>query len=231
MTAGQGTDSNSTSPAPSPAQGAVEKAAPARGTVAKTTPPPARTRAAPPRPATGYSNTAPVLVRRTPPFSVRMSQFFWILSFAIGAFSAVYLFVIRKEQLPLIADVARGVTEGRTDETYDAAADIVFWIVFAVLVAVLMAQITLLVAFTSRRPHVRWWQLATLAVQVILLLLSMEWVAIGKRGEPLQLLLAAQAGLVALALLAAVFPKAIAWSARQHDVRRGHDGVIGSGDL
>ena len=229
MTAGHVTDSDSTAPAP--ARGAVDNAAPTPGTVARTTPPPARTRAAPPRPSTGYSNTAPVLVRLTPPFSVRMSQFFWILSFAVGAFSVVYLFVIRKEQLPLIADVARGVTEGRTDETYDAAADIVFWIVFAVLVALLMAQVTLLVAFTSRRPHVRWWQLATLAVQVILLLLSMEWVAIGKRGEPLQLLLAAQAGLVALALLAAVFPKAIAWSARQHDVRRGHHDVVGSGDL
>jgi hypothetical protein len=172
-----------------------------------------------------------VLVRLTPPFSVRVSQFFWILSFAIGAFSVVYLFVIRQEQLPLIADVARSVTEGRTDETYDAAADIVFWIVFGVMVGVLMVQVTLLVAFMSRRPHIRWWQLATLGAQVILLLLSVEWVAIGKRGEPLQLLLAAQAGLVLLALLASVLPKAIAWSARQHDVRRGHDDVIGSGDL
>ena len=123
------------------------------------------------------------------------------------------------------------MTEGRSDETYDAAADIVFWVVFGVIVAVLLIQITLLVSLMSRRPHIRWWQLATLGVQVLVLLLSMEWVAMGDRGEPLRLLLMAQAGLVLLALIAGIFPKAIAWSARQHDIRRGHDGVIGNGDI
>ncbi len=59
----------------------------------------------------------------------------------------------------------------------------------------------------SRRPHVRWWQLATLGVQVILLLLSMEWVALGERRESLVLLLAAQAGLVLLALLVQRLPQ------------------------
>ena len=170
-------------------------------------------------------------MKLTPPFSVRMSQLFWILSFAIGGFTAVYFFIIRQEQLPLIADLVREVAEGRSDETYDAAADILFWIVFGVMVGVLLIQITLLVSFMSRRPHVRWWQLATLGVQVILLLLSTEWVAIGERRDSLLFLLAAQAGLVLLALLCSIMPKAIAWSARQHDVRRGHEGVIGGGDI
>jgi len=177
------------------------------------------------------SNVAPVLVNMTPPFSVRMSQFFWILSFAIGGFTAVYYFIIRQEQLPLIADVVRGVTEGRSDEAYDTAAEIVFWIVFGVIVGVLLIQITLLVSFMGRRPRIRWWQLATLGVQVVLLLLSTEWVAIGDRGQPLQLLLAGQAALVLLALLSSTFPKAIAWSARQHDVRRGHEGVVSGGEI
>lgn len=190
------------------------------------------TRDAPPRPPTTSRNAAPVLVNLPPPFSVRLSQFFWILSFAVGGFTAVYLFVVREEQLPLIADVARRVTEGRSDETYTAAADIVFWVVFAIVVSILLVQITLLVSFMGRRrSHVRWWQLATLGAQAALLLLSMEWIAVGQRGEPLPLLLAGQAGLVLLALLSSVLPKAIAWSARQHDVRRGHDGVIGTGDL
>jgi len=170
-----------------------------------------------------------VLVKLTPPLSVRMSQFFWILSFAAGACAVVYLFIIRLEQLPLIADVARRITEGRSDETYDAAADIVYWTVFGLIVAMLLVQITLLVSFMSRRPRVRWWQLATWGIQVLVLLLSMEWVTIGDRGQPLKLLLAAQAGLVLLALLSSVLPKAIAWSARQHDVRRGHDGVVSDG--
>jgi hypothetical protein len=159
-----------------------------------------------------------------------MAQFFWILSFAVGGFAVVYLFVIRQDQLPLIADVARRVTPGRSDETYDAAADIVYWVIFGVIVAMLLTQITLLVSFMSRRPHVRWWQLATWVVQVIVLLLSMEWVAIGDRGQPLKLLLEGQVGLVLLALLASVLPKAIAWSARQHDVRRGTEGVVSGGD-
>ena len=110
-----------------------------------------------------------------------MSQLFWILSFAVGGFSVVYMFIIRAEAAAPHRRHVRGVAEGRSDETYDAAADIVFWIVFGIMVAVLLIQITLLVSFMGRRPHVRWWQLATLGVQVILLLLSMEWVAIGDR--------------------------------------------------
>jgi hypothetical protein len=167
----------------------------------------------------------------TPPFSVRMSQLFWILSFAVGGFTAVYFFIIREEQLPLISESVRSVVEGRSDETYDTAADIVFWIVFGAMVAILLIQITLLVSFMSRRPKMRWWQLATLGLQLILLMLSTEWVALGERRESLLLLLAAQAGLVVLALLCSVMPKAMAWTARQHDVRRGHEGVIGTGDL
>jgi hypothetical protein len=180
-----------------------------------------RRREAPERPPVASPNAAPVLVKLTPPFSVRASQVLWILSFAVGGFAVVYFFVIRQTQLPLIADVVRGVSGGRAEQTYETAADVVFWIVFSVMVAALLTQITLLVSFMSRRPKMRWWQLATLAVQVLLLLLSMELVAIGERGEPLRLLLAAQCGLVLLALLCSVFPKAIAWSARQHDIRRG----------
>ena len=207
------------------------------GVVAKAAapPPPAydgpAARDAPARPPTGSPNAAPVLVKTTPPLSVRMSQLFWILSFAVGGFTAIYFFIIRQEQLPLIADLVRGVAEGRSDETYDTAADIVFWIVFGIMVGVLLVQITLLVSFMSRRPHIRWWQLATLGVQVILLLLSTEWVALGERRDSLLFLLAAQAGLVLIALLFSTLPKAIGWSARQHDIRRGHEGVIGSGDL
>jgi hypothetical protein len=200
----------------------------ARGVVARTTPDARTRREAPARPPTSSPNAAPVLVKATPPFSVLLSQFLWILSFALGAFTAVYSFVIREEQLPLIADVVRRVAEGRSDETYDTASDIVFWIVFGAMVGILLLQITLLVSFMSRRPHIRWWQLATLGAQVILVLLSGEWVAMGPRGQPLQLLLAAQAALVLLALLSSVMPKAIAWTARQHDVRRGHEGVVGT---
>jgi hypothetical protein len=214
------TEQTNPSPDPNAARGVVARA---------TTTPDARTkREAPARPPTSSPNAAPVLVKATPPFSVLLSQFLWILSFALGAFTAVYCFVIREEQLPLIADVVRGVVEGRSDETYDTASDIVFWIVFGAMVGILLLQITLLVSFMSRRPHIRWWQLATLGVQATLVLLSREWVAMGPRGEPLQLLLAAQAGLVLLALLSSVMPKAIAWTARQHDVRRGHEGVVGT---
>jgi hypothetical protein len=203
----------------------------ASGVVAKATTPAPPAREAPARPPTASPNVAPVLVKMTPPFSVRMSQLFWILSFAVGGFTAVYFFIIREEQLPLISESVRSVVEGRSDETYDTAADIVFWIVFGTMVAILLIQITLLVSFMSRRPKMRWWQLATLGLQLILLMLSTEWVALGERRESLLLLLAAQAGLVVLALLCSVMPKAMAWTARQHDVRRGHEGVIGTGDL
>ncbi|HET6672746.1 MAG TPA: hypothetical protein VFG92_05160 [Agromyces sp.] len=187
----------------------------------QTNPAAGRKREAPERPSVANPNAAPVLVKLTPPFSVRMSQFFWILSFAVGGFTTVYFFIIRQTQLPLIADVVRGVSEGRDDQTYQTAADIVFWTIFGLLVATLLTQITLLVSFMSRRPHMRWWQLATLAVQVAVLVLSMELVAIGDQGRQLRLLLAAECALVLIALLWSVLPGAIAWSARQHDIRRG----------
>lgn len=185
-------------------------------------------RVPPERPPVEHPSTAPVLVTSTPPFSIRLAQFFWIFSFAVGGFTVVYYFVIRETQLPLIADLVRTVVEGRSDQTYETAADIVFWVLFGIMVAILLVQITLLVSFMSRRPKVRWWQLATLAIQGLVLLLARELVALGDRGDPLGPLLAAQGALVVLALLCSVLPKAIAWSARQHDIRRGPVGPGGT---
>lgn len=185
-------------------------------------------RALPTRPSLANRNVAPVMYKATPPFSVRLSQFFWILSFGVGGFTAVYLFVIRQDLLPLITETAKTVTEGRSEQTYETAADIVFWVVFGSMIALLLMQITLLVSFMGRRPQVRWWQLLTLALLALLVVLSPEWVARGSQGAPLQPLLAAQAALVLLALLSSILPKAIAWSARRVDVRRGPEGSGGS---
>lgn len=184
----------------------------------------------PSRPPLANPNAAPVLVKIAPPFSIRLTQFLWLLSFAVGGFCAVYLFVIRQKLLPLITETAKGVTEGRSEQTYESAADIVFWIVFGTLVGLLLVQITLLVSFMARRPQVRWWQLLTLALLALLAVLSPEWVAQGAEGAPLRPLLAAQAALVLLALLISVLPRAGAWSARRFDVRRGPQGP-GGGDL
>jgi len=195
-----------------------------------TSPDPTR-RDAPTRPPTSSTNGAPVMVRLTPPFEVRAGQFFWIVSFAVGAFAAVYLFALRLELLPLIEDVARSVTTGRSDETYEAAADIVFWIVFGTLVGVLLTQITLLVSFSARRPQVRWWQFGTIVLQGALVALSPEWVALGEHGAQFQTVIAAQAGLALLALLCSILPRALAWSARRVDVRREGPQGTGRADL
>lgn len=175
----------------------------------------------PARPPLASPNAAPVLVKATPPFAIRLAQLLWIASFALGGFTVVYLFVIRQSLLPLITDVARTVTPGRSDATYESAASIVFWVVFAALISVLFLQITLLVSFMGRRPQIRWWQLLTLGILALLVVLSPEWVALGPEGAPVQPLLAAQSGLVLLALLSSILPPAVAWSARRFDVRRG----------
>lgn len=180
---------------------------------------PAAAGSAPARPPVSRVSTAPVIVKIPPPFSVRLAQFLWIVAIAVAGFTAVYLFVIRQTQLPLIADIVRGVVPRRPEATYASAADIVFWCFFGALVAVVLAQITLLVSFMGRRPRIRWWQFATLVVQLVLLVLSAELIALGDRGEVLLPLLAIQCGLVALALLSSILPNAIAWSARQHDLR------------
>lgn len=186
------------------------------------------TRDAPERPALANRNGAPVVIKKSAPFEVRLSQFLWIVSFAVGGFAVVYLFVIRQDLLPLIADLVETVDKGRSEDTYESAADILFWTVFAVSLAMLLAQITLLVSFLNRKPQVRWWQLATLAVQATLVLLSPEWVALGEKGSWVQPLLAAQAALVLLALLLSILPRALAWSARRVDVRRGPEAPRGA---
>lgn len=185
---------------------------------------PYASRELPVRPSLSNPNAAPVLAKTAPPFSIRLTQLLWVLSFGVGAFSVVYLFVIRQELLPLITERAETVTAGRSEQAYESAADIVFWVVFGLLVGLLLAQITLLVSFMSRRPQVRWWQLLTLALLSLVVVLSPEWVAQGPQAAPLQPLLAAQAALVLLALLVSILPPAAAWSARRFDVRRGPQG-------
>lgn len=178
-------------------------------------------RPAPPqRPSLVSDNAPPVLAKLTPPFSIRMCQLLWILSFVVGAFCIVYFFIIRKAQLPLIADIVREVEPSRDEQTYTVAADIIYWSIFGILVAVLLVQITLLVSFMSRRPNIRWWQLLTLCLLFLIFALALDTVLRGEQAQPLRYLLPAQCGLVALALLASVLPGAIAWSARQRDVVR-----------
>ena len=188
-------------------------------------PPPAPRREAPERPPTASANAAPVLTKRPPPFSVRLSQFLWVLSLLTGAVAVVYLFVIREDQLPLITDIVRTVEEGRSDQTYEAAADIIFWLVFGTALALLLVQIVLLVSFTNRKPHVRWWQLATVVGQILLFLLSTEIFTTGEHGPVLRQVLFAQWALALLALLFSTFHGALQWTARKYDVRRaGTDG-------
>ncbi len=187
-------------------------------------------REAPARPSLVSDNAPPVLVKMVAPFSVRLSQFFWVASFGVGAFALVYYFVQREALLPLIADNARRVSEGRPDAVYDTASDIIFWTVFGVLVGIVFLQVVLLVSFMSRRPRIRWWQLATLVLLGAVVALAPEWVALDEPGEPIQPLLATQATVGLLALLISAFPGALRWSARQHDVRRGPEGT-GSADF
>jgi hypothetical protein len=160
---------------------------------------------------------------------VRVSQFLWVMSLLAGGIAVVYLFVIREDQLPFIADVVRGVAEGRSDETYDAAADIIYWSVFGIAVGLLLWQIVLLVSFSNRKPHVRWWQLATVILQILLFLLSLEVVAVGDNGPLVRQVLLAQWGLALVALLFSTFRGALQWTARRHDVRRA--GADGGGEF
>jgi hypothetical protein len=154
-----------------------------------------------------------------------VSQFLWVMSLLAGGIAVVYLFVIREDQVPLIADVVRTVAEGRSDETYTAAADIIFWSVFGLAVGLLLWQIVLLVSFSNRKPNVRWWQLATVAAQILLFLLSLEIIAVGDNGPLVRQVFLAQWGIALVALLFSTFRGALQWTARRHDIRRaGEDG-------
>lgn len=205
-----------------PAQPAPQES-PQRG---RGTPPPRRE--APERPPTTSPNAAPVLTKLPPPFTVRVSQFLWVMSLLAGGIAVVYLFVIREDQVPLIADVVRTVAEGRSDETYTAAADIIFWSVFGLAVGLLLWQIVLLVSFSNRKPNVRWWQLATVAAQILLFLLSLEIIAVGDNGPLVRQVFLAQWGIALVALLFSTFRGALQWTARRHDIRRaGEDGGSG----
>ena len=183
-------------------------------------------RRSPDRPATTSTIGAPVLTTLPPPFTVRLSQFLWVLSLLVGAVAVVYLFAIRTEQTPLIVDVVKGVVTGRSDEAYRTTADILYWSVFGIALTLLLVQVVLLVSFSTRKPRARWWQLATVAGQVLLYLLSAELVSVGQHGPILRQVLLAQWGIALLALLFSTFRNALQWTARRHDVRR----VASSGD-
>lgn len=199
---------------------ASEVAPAARTTVPPLNAPPS-TRTLPERPPLADKAGAPVLVKLPPPLAVRLAQLLWILSFAVGASAVVYLFIIRKAQLPEILELVRSVDATRAGGTYDTAADIVFWCIFGGAVTVLFVQITFLVAFSNRRPNTRWWLLGTLFLQTIVLLFARELVAMGDRGRPVELLLLIQLGLALLGLGFSVLGSALRWTARKHDVRRG----------
>ena len=185
--------------------------------------------ARPERPSVLNGNAAPVVVKVPPPFAVRTCQFFWAINFVLAATAIVFFFVIREDQLPLIADAIRAVEADRPDETYDKAADIVYWSVFGVMIALLLVQITLMVSFMNRKPGTRWWQLVTLGAQLLLFGLGRELIAGGENEESIRQLLAGQIVAVTLALLISNLPSAIRWTARRHDVRRGLGEVAGIG--
>ena len=176
---------------------------------------------APARPPLTGKEAGPVLVRLPPPFFVRCSQIAWVLSLVAGGVAIAYLFVIRQAQLPVIADLVRTVDGSRAEVTYATAADIVFWSVFTPLVVIVLAQIAMQVSFANRRPNVRWWQLGSVLFLGGVVLIALELVALGERGRPFEQLLSLQLGLAALGLLLSLFPQALRWTARQHDVRRG----------
>lgn len=187
-----------------------------------------RRAAAPERPSLADKDGAPVLVKLSPPFLVRLSQLLWISSLLLGAAAVVYMFVIRKAQLPDIAARIRLVDGSRADVTYTAAADIVFWAIFAPVVIAILLQIALQVSFASRRPNVRWWQFGSIMLQAGVLLLARQLVAFGDRGMPLERILLIQLGLAAAGLLVSVLPPALHWTARRYDVRRGPVAPAGS---
>ena len=183
-------------------------------------PPPSRPRReAPERPSTASPHAAPVLTKRPPPFTVRISQFLWVMSLVIGAVAVVYLFVIREDEVPLIVEIAKEVVADRSEETYKAAADILYWSVFGLAVTLLLTQVVLLVSFSNRKPNARWWQLATVIGQVLLFLLATQFLGGGEHGPVLRQILLAQWGLALGALLFSSFRGALQWTARRHDIR------------
>ena len=139
----------------------------------------------PDRPSLRSENLPPVLVKHPPPLSVRLSQLLWAFSFVVGAVAIVFFFVVREDQLPLIAASIKAVDGTRSEETYSSAADIVFWSFFGIMVTLILIQITLLVSFMSRRDGIRWWQLGTLIVQAAVFALMTEMVGGGRtRHQP-----------------------------------------------
>jgi len=192
------------------------------------TTPSARTR--PERPTLDSVNHAPVVARVPPPFTVRVAQLFWVLSIAVGALAVVYTFIVRTEQVELLTERVRAMAQDRPDATLESAADIVFWCLFGSLVVVVLVQIVSGVSFSSRRRGARWWMLGAVLLLGLVLGFGFEFTEPGTDGAPLPLVIAGQGGLGVIALLFAVLPPAIRWSARGVDVRRGPASFDG-GDL
>ncbi|MBB4139994.1 hypothetical protein BKA10_001788 [Microbacterium invictum] len=188
-------------------------------------------RSQPPRPTLATSNHAPVVAKVPPPFSVRLSELFWILSLAAGAVGVVYMFIIRADQTAHIEERVRGVDATRADETVTATADIIYWSLFGALVAIVLLQILFLVSFANRRAGARWWLLGTLLLQAVVLVAMREFTSEEASADPLRLILLLQGGLAVVGLLWSLLRGALRWTARGIDVRRGPESFGAGGDL
>lgn len=190
------------------------------------------TRERPERPSLATANHAPVVARVPPPFSVRLSQLAWVLSIATGAFGIVYAFIVRTSQVELLTERVRGLATDRPDEVLTTTAEIVYWCLFGALVLVVLVQIVSGVSFSGRRPMARWWMLGALLLLALVLGFGFELTEPGSEAAPLPLVIALQGALGIVALLFAVLPGAIRWTARGVDIRRGPAGSpAASGDL
>ena len=74
--------------------------------------------APPPRPTLKSPNAPPVVIKQPPPFSVRLTQLLWVLSFLAGLLAVGFLVAVREDQLPLISEAVREVDGSRADGTY-----------------------------------------------------------------------------------------------------------------
>jgi len=190
------------------------------------------TRERPERPTLTSANHAPVVARVPPPFAVRLSQLAWVLSIAAGAFGVVYAFIVRTGQVELLTERVRALATDRPDEVLTSAAEIVYWSLFGALVVVVLVQIVSGVSFSGRRPGARWWMLGALLLLAVVLGFGFELTEPGTEAAPLPLVIALQGALGVVALLLAVLPPAIRWTARGVDIRRGPAGsAAANGDL
>jgi hypothetical protein len=163
----------------------------------------------------------PVRAKTPPPPVVATSRVLWLLSFVAGFLVIAFAFLSTDARLERLREFVADIDADAPAETLDGAASALFWIVVGALGVVLLLEAALLGAMLKQRRFARWVAIPVVAVQIAVILVANELLALGAEGPYFSIALIVQLALAGAALVASFLPGSGPWFRERHDTAAG----------